>query len=109
MRVNFNYLPSEFKNPEKIILEWRKLIKTTDFTLGRYIEKFEKKFRELIGSKYCISTNNGTDALILCLKSIGIKDGDEVITACNSFMPLPAQLLPVVQNQYLSIVMIDIK
>ncbi len=40
MRVNFNYLPSEFKNPEKIILEWRKLIKTTDFTLGRYIEKF---------------------------------------------------------------------
>ncbi len=85
MRVNFNYLPSEFKNPNKIILEWRKLIKTTDFTLGSYIEKFENNFRKLIGSKYCISTNNGTDALILCLKSIGIKDGDEVITVCNSF------------------------
>jgi len=85
MRVNFNYLPSEFKNSKKIFLEWKKLIKSTDFTLGRYVEKFESNFKKLVGSKYCISTNNGTDALILCLKSIGIKEGDEVITVCNSF------------------------
>lgn len=85
MRINFNYLPSEFKNPKKIISEWKNLIKSTDFTLGRFVEKFENNFRKIIGSKYCISTNNGTDALILCLKSIGIRKGDEVITVCNSF------------------------
>ena len=85
MRINFNYLPSEFKNPKEIFSEWKKLIKSTDFTLGRFVKKFENNFTKLIGSKYCISTNNGTDALILCLKSIGIKEGDEVITVCNSF------------------------
>ena len=35
--------------------------------------------------KHCISTNNGTDALRLCLKSLGVSKGDEVITVCNSF------------------------
>jgi dTDP-4-amino-4,6-dideoxygalactose transaminase len=46
---------------------------------------FEKNFSKYVGVKYCISTNNGTDALILCLKAIGIKKGDEIITVCNSF------------------------
>ena len=85
MRVNYNYLGDEFKNPESIIKDWRKLIRSTDFTLGKYIDKFEKTFAKYIGSKYCISTNNGTDALILCLKALGLQKGDEVITVCNSF------------------------
>ena len=85
MKVNFNYLPLEFKNPNKIISEWKKLIKSTDFTLGKYVELFEEKFKKLINVKYCIATNNGTDALILCLKALNVKKGDEVITVCNSF------------------------
>lgn len=85
MRVNYNYLGDEFKNPESIIKDWKILIKSTDFTLGKFIDKFEKSFAKYIGSKYCISTNNGTDALILCLKSLGVNKGDEVITVCNSF------------------------
>jgi dTDP-4-amino-4,6-dideoxygalactose transaminase len=32
-----------------------------------------------------VATNNGTDALILSLKALGIKKGDEVITVCNTF------------------------
>ena len=44
-----------------------------------------KKFANYIGVKHCISTNNGTDAIILSLKALGIKKGDEVITVCNSF------------------------
>ena len=62
-----------------------KLIKSSDFTLGYFVENVEKEFAKFIGVKYCISTNNGTDALILSLKSLGIKKGDEVITVCNSF------------------------
>ncbi len=81
----YNYLPYEFKNTSKIFSDWKKLIKSTDFTLGKYINDFEKIFAKYIGSKYCIATNNGTDALILCLKSLGIKNGDEVITVCNTF------------------------
>ena len=65
--------------------EWEKLIKSSQFTLRPYIEKFEKAFAKFIGVKHCISTNCGTDALILALKSIGIKKNDEVISVCNSF------------------------
>jgi dTDP-4-amino-4,6-dideoxygalactose transaminase len=80
MRVQYNYLNLEFKNTNSIFKEWKKLIKTTDFTLGAKMVEFEKKFSKYIGSKYCVSTNNGTDALILCLKSLGVKHGDEIIT-----------------------------
>ena len=85
MNVPYNYLPMQFKNSNKIISEWKKLIKTSDFTLGKFITDFEKKFARYIGARYVISTNNGTDALILCLKSIGISKGDEVITVSNTF------------------------
>ena len=85
MKVEYNYLPSEFKNPQKILSEWTRLIKSTDFTLGKFVLKFENEFKKFIKAKYCISTNNGTDALILSLKSLGTKKGDEIITVCNSF------------------------
>ena len=81
----YNYLPLEFKNHKRIFNEWKKLIKSSDFTLGKYVNQFEKKFAKYIGVKYSVSTNTGTDALILSLKSLGVKKGDEVITVCNSF------------------------
>jgi dTDP-4-amino-4,6-dideoxygalactose transaminase len=49
------------------------------------VDKFEKKFAEYLGVKHVISTNTGTDALILALKASGIKSGDEVITVPNTF------------------------
>jgi aminotransferase EvaB len=85
MKVPFNYLPFQFSRTNTYFKEWKKLIKSTEFTLGPFVEKFEKNFSKYVGVKYCISTNNGTDALILCLKAIGIKKGDEIITVCNSF------------------------
>ena len=85
MKVPYNYLPMEFRKSNKILSYWKKLIQSTDFTLGKYVVEFEKKFSKYIGAKYVISTNNGTDALILSLKSIGVKKGDEVITVSNTF------------------------
>jgi len=85
MKVIYNYLPQEFADVEGVIADWRALIKTTDFTLGAYVDAFETKFKKSIGAKHCISTNNGTDALILCLKALGIGPGDEVITVTNTF------------------------
>jgi len=46
---------------------------------GKYVEEFEKKFSEYCGSKYGITTTNGTTSLHLALASIGLKKGDEVI------------------------------
>ena len=85
MKVPFNYLSDQFSNTSHYFKEWKKLIKSCEFTLGPYVKKFENNFAKFIGVKHCISTNNGTDALILALKSLGVKKNDEVITVCNSF------------------------
>ena len=94
-KVPYNYLPLEFKNTNNIFKEWKKLIKSTDFTLGKYVNEFEIRFAEYIGAKFCIATNNGTDALILALKSLNIKNGDEVITPCNSFYATTGSIVAV--------------
>ena len=41
---------------------------------------------KLIGTKYAVGVNSGTDALKISLKCIGVKSGDEVITAANTFV-----------------------
>ncbi|MBI3550098.1 MAG: DegT/DnrJ/EryC1/StrS family aminotransferase [Elusimicrobia bacterium] len=46
---------------------------------GRYLTEFENKFSAYCGSKYGISTSNGTTALHLALKAMGVEEGDEVI------------------------------
>ena len=85
MKIPFNYLPYQFKNTNIFFSEWKKMIKSSKFTLGPYVDKFEKAFSKFIGVKHCIATNTGTDSLIIALKSLGLKKGDEVITVCNSF------------------------
>jgi len=47
---------------------------------------FEKKFAELIGVSKCISCANGTDAIFIVLKGLGIGPGDEVITTAHSWI-----------------------
>jgi len=83
--VPYNYLPKQFSNRKDIFDEWEELTHTSEFTLGPRVERFERNFASFVGAKFCVSTNNGTDALILGLKSLGIAKGDEVITPPNSF------------------------
>lgn len=54
-------------------------------SLGKYIELFEGKFAEYIGTRYSISTTNGTCALHLALKALDVGAGDEVIVPDFTF------------------------
>lgn len=85
MNVNYNYLNDQFADFDSYIPELRALVASAEFTLGPYVDQFEKKFAKFIGVKHVISTNTGTDALILALKSVGVKPGHEVITVANTF------------------------
>jgi len=85
MKVPYNYLFDQFSDPEPFIADWLKLIASAEFTLGPFVEAFERKFAEYIGVRHCIGVNNGTDALILALRSLGITAGDEVVTVANTF------------------------
>tara|TARA_X000000950_G_C13919130_1_gene662452 strand:+ start:6654 stop:7754 length:1101 start_codon:yes stop_codon:yes gene_type:complete len=86
MKVRYSYLPQQFENCDDLWQELKNFVKTGDFTLGKPLDEFEKNFANLIGSKYAIGVNSGTDAIKLSLKSIGIKQGDEIITAANTFV-----------------------
>lgn len=49
------------------------------------LELFEKELAEFLGVKHVIGVANGTDALFLSLKSLGVGPGDEVITCSYTF------------------------
>ena len=85
MKVPFNYLNQQFRNDSIYINKWKKLIKSSNFTLGEIVDSFEKQFAKFVKSKHCIATNSGTDAITIGLKSLGVKPGDEIITVCNTF------------------------
>ncbi len=62
------------------------VISRSAFVGGPFVESFERSFALFCGVKHCIGVGNGTDALFIALKTLGIKQGDEVITAANSFI-----------------------
>ena len=56
-----------------------KCLSETDFIRGKTVFDFENAFSRYIGADFCISCGNGTDALELILRSLGIGPGDEVL------------------------------
>ena len=62
------------------------VIAETAFIKGKYVSKFEDEFSNLYGVEHFISCANGTDAIYVALKSLGIGPGDEVITVANTWI-----------------------
>jgi perosamine synthetase len=52
---------------------------------GNFVNEFEAKFAEYIGSPNCVTVSNGTVGLVLALKAFGIGYGDEVIVPSLTF------------------------
>jgi len=87
MKINFVNLEVQHKLlAQKINKAFNKIIKNSSFVLGDNLDIFEKNFAKFCGSKYCVGVANGTQAIELALKSLGVKSGDEVILPVNTFI-----------------------
>lgn len=62
------------------------VIEETAFIGGPRVKAFEEAFARYCGVDHCVGVANGTDALFIALRTLGIGPGDEVITPANSFI-----------------------
>lgn len=62
------------------------VIAETEFIKGRYVEKFEQEFAQFLGIQHAVGVANGTDALEIALKALGVGPGDEVLVPAQSFI-----------------------
>jgi len=87
MNVPFVDLNAQYKSiqgeVDKAISE---VISKTAFIGGSYVKSFELAFAQFCNVKHCVGVGNGTDAIFIALKALGIGTGDEVITVANSFI-----------------------
>src|SRR5690349_4517418 len=70
----------------ELIASWEETLDSASFIGGANVEAFEKAFALFCETKHAIGVANGTDALILALKALGIQANDEVILPANSFV-----------------------
>ncbi len=87
MKVTFVDLKKQYQSIKvEIDRAISEVISETAFIGGRFMKSFESAFASFCGAKHCVGVGNGTDALFITLKALGIGSGDEVITAANSFI-----------------------
>jgi len=63
----------------------RNVLDSGMFIGGEFVSTFEAEFAAYCGVDHCVGVGNGTDAIFIALKALGVGPGDEVITAANTF------------------------
>lgn len=87
MKIPFVDLKAQYNTIKPEIDEAiESVINNAAFIKGDFVEQFEKEYANKYGIKHCISCGNGTDALFIAQKMLGIGPGDEVITSASSWI-----------------------
>jgi dTDP-4-amino-4,6-dideoxygalactose transaminase len=68
------------------------VIAESAYIRGPHVEAFERAWARTIGARHCISCANGTDAILIAIRSLGVKPGDEVITTAHSWISTSAMI-----------------
>ena len=87
MKIPFvSFLPLEKELDKELRDAFERVYTRSWYIEGGEDKAFEKAFAEYCGVKYAVGSGNGLDALMLALKALGIKDGDEVIVPSNTYI-----------------------
>ncbi|MBE5991545.1 MAG: DegT/DnrJ/EryC1/StrS family aminotransferase [Paenibacillaceae bacterium] len=87
MKIPFvSFLPLEHELDANLREAFERVYKRSWYIEGVENESFEKMFAEYCGTNYCVGVGNGLDALMLLLKALGVKEGDQVIIPSNTYI-----------------------
>lgn len=62
------------------------VIANSTYIRGPHVDAFEEAWADTLGVKHCVSCANGTDALYIAMRGLGVEPGDEVITTAHSWV-----------------------
>jgi dTDP-4-amino-4,6-dideoxygalactose transaminase len=65
---------------------WQQVLARTAFIDGPQVAAFENEYAALIGTRHCVGMANGTDAIEIALRALGVGAGDECILPANTFI-----------------------
>lgn len=71
---------------DEVLRRMARVIDAGRYILGEEVAQFEQEFAQYCQVRHCVGVANGTDAIHLALRALGIGPGDEVITAGNSYV-----------------------
>ncbi|MET7424109.1 DegT/DnrJ/EryC1/StrS family aminotransferase [Dactylosporangium sp. NPDC005555] len=87
MRIPFNDLATPHASiVEDVVAEVRALAGNSRFIGGPAVEAFEQDFAAYCRTTHAVGVANGTDAIELTLRALGIGGGDEVLVPANTFI-----------------------
>jgi dTDP-4-amino-4,6-dideoxygalactose transaminase len=71
---------------EEVAEGWQQVLARTAFIDGPQVAAFENEYAAFIGTRHCVGMGNGTDAIEIALRALGIGAGDECILPANTFI-----------------------
>src|SRR6516165_1347233 len=71
---------------EEIAEGWRQVLAKTSFIAGPQVAAFESEYAAFTGARHCVGMANGTDAIEIALRALGVGPGDECILPANTFI-----------------------
>lgn len=83
----WDYLAEYANEKEEILSAIEEVLDSGWLILGSKVKAFEAAYAAYSDTKYGIGVANGTDAIFLALKALGVGEGDEVITVSNTAIP----------------------
>jgi dTDP-4-amino-4,6-dideoxygalactose transaminase len=70
---------------DEIVERQRLVLRSGQYILGPEVEAFEAEFAAYLGARHCVGVANGTDALTIALRALGVEAGDEVVVPALTF------------------------
>jgi dTDP-4-amino-4,6-dideoxygalactose transaminase len=70
---------------DEVAARQRAVLDSGKYILGPEVEAFESEFADWLGAEHCVGVGNGTDALSIALRAVGVEPGDEVVVPSLTF------------------------